>query len=108
MPLVQVEADLFLERKGVEVFHTYPDGLIENVSRYWFTTDPETADHSCAHGERGHFDVRLLAARWSQTPSVGQWEEWWKPRCRTEDEAMAMLLQRAIDEERLPLRREGR
>lgn len=102
MPLVQVEPDIRLEHNGVTVFETYPDGFIDGPSYYWFTTDPKTSDGSWEHGRNGHFDARILTGLWPGTPTVGVWDDWWKPRFRTEDEAIDMLIRKAIDEGRLP------
>lgn len=66
MPMSWVEPELFLEYKGVKVYHCYDDG--GNVAHFWYTTCPaddnidspmDTSD-DCA----GQFDVRDLS--WPQ------------------------------------------
>jgi len=37
MPYIWTEPELFLEHRGVKVWHCYED---DNVSEHWFTTDP--------------------------------------------------------------------
>jgi hypothetical protein len=101
MPYAYVEPSIYLEHKGVEVFHVYRDGTDEPWS-YWFTTNPKTADDCHAHGEGGHFDARMLARQWSETPSVRQWDDWWRPRHRREDEAIEALIRKEIDAGLLP------
>ncbi len=101
MPYRYVEPDVFLEHKGVSIFPVYRSGTDEPWT-YWFTTDPATCDDECGHGERGHFDARMLAARWSETPTVAQWDDFWKPRFKREHEAIDALIRGAIDEDRLP------
>lgn len=107
MPYVQVEPDVYLEHKGVTVWHTYKEGTDEEC-QYHFTTDPKTADECHFHGTRGHFDARLLAARWERTPTVGAWNDYWKPRFRTEEECIEALIRAAIEEGRLPCVRDTR
>lgn len=97
MPYVRVEPEMFLEHGGVEVFHVYRDGTNEPWS-YWFTIDPDTADDGYAHGKGGHFDVRRFVGRWENTPNVAQWDEWWQPRFKTEDDAVKALICTAIDQ----------
>jgi hypothetical protein len=102
MPLTHVEPDVFLEHSGVEVYHIYEDYGLGGPVSYWFTTDPSTSDDFFGHRNRGQFDARLLAARWSETPTVTQWDDWWQPRFTTEHDAIEALIESAIEEGRLP------
>jgi hypothetical protein len=102
MPYAYVEPDIYLEYEGVAVWHIYDAGDGGAPLEYWFTTDITSTDDFHGHGERGQFDVRLLAARWSETPTVGEWDSFWKPRWRREAECIEVLIQEAIDAGRLP------
>lgn len=101
MPYRYVEPDLFLTHNGVEVFCTYHSGGDSPSSCYWFTLDPKDADDS-----QSAFDARQFAG-FSQTPTVGAWDDWWKPRFRTEDEAIEALVKTAIDDGRIAAAKEG-
>src|SRR5882672_9789132 len=101
MPYRYIEPDIFLKHKEVKVYHVYRDGTDEPWT-YWFTTNPATADDSYGHGKGGHFDARMLAGKWAETPSIAQWEEFWKPRFKHEEDAIAAMIETAIDEGRLP------
>lgn len=94
MPYRYVEPEVYLEHAGVTVFNTYHSGTDEPC-KYWFTTNPEAADDS--GGDR-QFDARLFAGKWPSTPTVQQWEDWWKPRFRLEYEAVEALIKTAIDD----------
>lgn len=102
MPYAYRKPDIAFEHGGVAIYPVYKDGMADNPWDFWFTTDPETADECHAHGERGHFDVRMFAARWSQTPTIHQWDEFWEPRFRTEQDAIEALIRSAIDDGRIP------
>jgi hypothetical protein len=43
----------------------------------------------------------MFVRRWETTPTVAQWEDWWKPRFTTEDEAVQALITTEIDAGRL-------
>jgi len=101
MPYVYVEPELFMEHGDVEVFHVYRDGTDEPWD-YWFTTNPETADASYGHGSGGHFDTRMLAGKWEDTPTIVQWEDFWRRRFKTEDDAIEALIKSAIDNKVIP------
>lgn len=103
MPYIRIEPDLYLEHGGVEIFHVYRDGTSEPWG-YWFTTNPDTADDSFGHGKGGHFDARMFVGQWSQTPNVQQWEDWWRPRFKAEENAIKALIRSAIDAGRLDKR----
>lgn len=94
MPYLYVEPSVYLEHQDVLVFETYDAGTNEPC-KYWFTLEPEAADDG--GGDR-QFDVRSFVGEWPGTPTVRQWEDWWKPRFRLEHEAIAALLEKAIDE----------
>lgn len=96
MPYRYVEPEVYLTHQGVSVFHVYREGTDEPWS-YWFTSDPRTADQTHAHGSGGHFDARMFAARWSDTPTVQQWDDYWRPRWRTEADAINALVVMAIE-----------
>lgn len=100
MPYVKVEPDQFMAHGGVAVFHCYRSGTDEPWD-YWFTTDPDTADNDHGHMEAGHFDVRQLTGLWPDTPNVQQWEDWWKPRFKTEDDSIRALIRSAIESGKL-------
>jgi len=100
MPYQYTSPDIFLTHNGVAVFHMYDVGDSCRI-QYWFTTDPTTSDDFYGHGNRGQFDARRSVRRWPDTPTVAQWDDWWKPRFRTEDEAVAALIKTEIDEGRL-------
>ncbi len=99
MPYRYVEPDIFITHSGIDVFYTYRDD--SSPFKYWFTLDMQDADDSHAG-----FDARLFAG-FSQTPTVGAWEDWWKPRFRTEDEAIEALVKIAIDDGRIRAAKEG-
>lgn len=101
MPYVYVEPEVFINHNGVDIFHAYRDGTNEPWT-YWFTTNPATADNSHGHGLGGWFDVRRLTGKWSDTPSVAAWDEWWRCRFMHESEALDALIKEAIDDGRLP------
>lgn len=94
MPYAYVEPDVFLEYKGVTVYHTYRSGTTESWE-YWFTTDKDSADECGGHG---HFDARIFTGLWSETPNVHQWDEWWKARFKTEGGAVDALIRTAIED----------
>ncbi len=102
MPYRKFDPELFHEHNGVEVYHTYDDGGIGAPADYWFTTDPTSADDFYGHGNRGQFDVRRLVGRWGGTPSIGQWEDWWKLRHTSEEAAILALIEGAIEDGALP------
>ena len=102
MPYAYREPDVALEHNGVTIWPVYKDGMADETWNYWFTTDQETCDQCHGHVEYGHFDARMLAGRWSETPTVDEWEKFWKPRFRREREAIDALIRIAIDEGRLP------
>lgn len=97
MPYVMVDPEVVFEHRGVIVFHTYSSGYVGHPCRYWYTTNPKNSDECHLHGTHGHFDVRMFAGRWGSTPNVAEWEEFWKPRFRTEDECILALIEGAID-----------
>jgi hypothetical protein len=99
MPYTYTEPAIFTERSGVTVWHMYDE--MSCPMKYWFTTDAETADEFHGHGRCGNFDARLFACRWATTPTIAQWEDFWKPRFQTEDEAVAFLIHDAIDTGRI-------
>lgn len=101
MPFAYVEPDIFISHQGVDVFHTYKDGG-DRHSPLWFTTDPKTADDCYSHGQRGHFDVRYFT-RLANPQNEAVWQGWWKPRFRTEDEAIEALIKTEIEAGRLPI-----
>lgn len=96
MPYVRIDPDLRLEHKGVEVFPLCDEMGCAND--YWFTTDPDNCDEFYGHGNRGHFDVRMFAGKWSRTPNVAEWEEFWKARFTLENECIDALIRSAIDD----------
>lgn len=100
MPYVKVDPEIYLTHKGVDVFCTYGDGF-DSPCTYWFTTNPDTADECHMHGTGGHFDARMFVRLWGTTPTVAQWEDWWRPRFRTEEEAIEALIETEIDNGRL-------
>jgi hypothetical protein len=60
MPMVWQPPELFLEHNGVQVFHTYKDGL---ASTFHYTTDPDDDDLTFLIQDpdcTSHFDVRDL------------------------------------------------
>jgi hypothetical protein len=99
MPYVRVDPDLYLEHRGVEVFPLYEvDGA---PCSYWFTTNPDNADDFLGHGKEGQFDVRKFTRLWPDCPTVAQWNDWWKPRFRLEEEAIQALIEQEIEAGRL-------
>jgi hypothetical protein len=61
MPHMYVDAELFMDYGGVQIFHIYKDDDIEQGARsFWYSTEVNGADHE-AHGENGTFDVRCLS-----------------------------------------------
>jgi hypothetical protein len=100
MPYVKIDPEIYLTHNDVDVFCTYGDGF-DSASSYWFTTKPETADECNGHGQNGHFDVRMFVRRWESTPTVAQWEDWWRPRFKTEDEAIEALIKTEIEAGRI-------
>ena len=96
MPYRYVEPDEFITHQGVTIWHAYRDGTDEPHT-YWFTTKPEQADG----GGDGWFDARRLTGLWSDTPTIAQWEGWWSPRYRVEDEAIEALIRTGIEEGRI-------
>lgn len=83
------DAEMRLSHAGIDVFCTYEDGAIW---RYWYSTDPEGGNE---------FDARQFARISEGTPTVAAWEEWWKPRFKTEDEAIDALIIAAIEDGRV-------
>ncbi len=57
MPYQWIEPEIFLEHENVAVYHCYDD--LDNVSSYWYTTDPSDCNYK--HPEsNAQFDVRDL------------------------------------------------
>lgn len=98
MPYIRVDPELRLEHLGVEVFPLYDE---VGPCRYWFTTDPDNADDFLGHGRNGQFDARQLEPRWSDTPTVAEWERFWKPRFQNEEEAIDALIRSGIESGRV-------
>ena len=57
MPNEGIHPELFLEYKGVAVYHTYRHNQM--VSAYWYTTDPLDCDYTLPTSE-AQFDIRQL------------------------------------------------
>jgi len=53
-----VDPELFLEYKGVKVYHTYKDDDFEERLMYWYAIYPT----GCFHDDYIEFDVRNLPA----------------------------------------------
>lgn len=57
MPYEFVEAEMFLEYRGVKVYYIYKDDMIdEGRHKYWYGLTPR-----CHEGDRDMFDVICLA-----------------------------------------------
>jgi hypothetical protein len=57
MPYEFVEAEMFLEFRGVKIYHVYKNDMVdEGQHKYWYGLTPR-----CHEGDRDMFDVRDLA-----------------------------------------------
>ncbi|MCO5067052.1 MAG: hypothetical protein M9924_22055 [Rhizobiaceae bacterium] len=65
-------AELFMEHKGVEIYHVYRnDDLHEGPRTYWFAVHDDGQDDN-AHGTDGVFDVRCLPDPGNSPPLADQ------------------------------------
>lgn len=90
MPTKWVEPELFMEYKGVKIWHTYKtcDGVATQME-YWYTTDQMEDD--CEKSDRRFiFDARELPG-WHD-PSYGK---------RTEEETIKYAIRKNIDKNNL-------
>lgn len=62
--IVWVEPEVFLEYKGVAVFHSYKNDSFEDRFFYWFTTNPSGVNEI---SDEYQFDVRRIVVPLSET-----------------------------------------
>jgi hypothetical protein len=105
-----IDPELFLEHRGVRVFHTYKDDdYDQGVKRYWFTLNSLCGelDQLCLEQPCRHvFDVRELPT-WqapesppyciheNDTPeNHAAWEQYWEKECAAIRSAIAAAIER--------------
>ncbi len=86
MPLKWIKPEVFMRYKGVKVYYTYPDDMLEISSEYWFSFDGSEGET----GDYEHFDVRNIALDCGIVPF---------DRCNPNDKKRA--IRKALDEGRL-------
>ena len=60
MPFKYVKPAVFLEYKGVTLYHVYKNGEFSNCRIYWYTTDIEAADEAEGSTCKFDYDVREI------------------------------------------------
>lgn len=61
MPTIEMPAEVFMEHRGVTIYHVYKsDHFDEGVRQYWYSLDPDSSDSAIL--EYQGFDIRDLPA----------------------------------------------